>query len=212
MNFPNITGIPIFLIIFVSATISIQIMLRRNKNGFKNSVDKFMETEKLADKTYKRNFTDFPYIYPDKNVLPFKQYEDKPEFKTIIKKQSTCRKKSELEMIYFEDEYSNTDLKLNYGKNNLDKITLLEEHYNSYIRSLLDWAEELLRLENKKDARIVLEEAVRMNSDVSRIYMHLADIYAEERNISALHSLAEKAEKTRINFKEKTMAYIKAKA
>lgn len=206
MNLPNL---PICLITFVSATIAIHVMLRRNKTSIKNDLNKYMQREKTAENTIKRNFSDFPYIYPDKSFLPIKQYYDNEKYKKVIKKQNTCLKKSELEMIYFDELYSNTDLKLKYGKNNLDKITYLEEHYNGYIKSLLDWAKELIALDNLSDARLVLEEAVRMKSDISRTYILLADIYENDKK--SLLSLKEKTQEIRIHLKEKVIEYIDAK-
>lgn len=205
----KIMGIPIFLIIFISATITIQIKLRKNKSGFKESCEEFFEREKLADNTIKKDFTDFPYIYADKASLPIKEYSDDEKFKRVIKRQEQCIKKSQLEMIYLDDEYSNTDLKLKYGKNNLEKITFLESHYNNYILSLLEWAKELISLDNKEDAKRILNEAVKMKANVSQIYILLADL--NENDMEFLKGLKEKAEENKVNLKEKTIKYIEDK-
>ncbi len=204
-----LSGVPICLIIFVSSTITIQIMLRRNKSGFKEKCEEYIKREEMAENTIKKMPSDLPYIYPDKNILPVKEYPDKAEFKKILKKQKACIRKSELEMIYFEENYSNTDLKLKYGKNNLDKITCLEEHYNGYIYSLLDWAKELIALDNIQDARIVLEEAIRMNSDISQTYILLSDIYSDNKKL--LSELKQKAQKNKLRLKDKTIEYIDSK-
>lgn len=205
----KITGIPIFLIIFISATITIQIKLRKNKSGFNENCKEFFEREKQADNTIKKDFTDFPYIYADKASLPIKEYSDDEKFKRVAKRQEQCIKKSQLEMIYLDDEYSNTDLKLKYGKNNLEKITFLESHYNNYILSLLEWAKELISLDNKEDAKCVLNEAVKMKANVSQIYILLADL--NENDMEFLRDLKEKAKENKVNFKEKTIKYIEDK-
>lgn len=205
----RILGIPIFLIFFISATITIQIMLRRNKSGFEESCKEYMEKENLAERTIKRNFTDFPYIYADKAVLPIKEYPEEACYKAVKKRQEQCLKKSQLEMIYLDKKYSNTDLKLKYGKNNLEKITFLESHYNGYILALLDWAKELIALDNKADAEIVLKEAVKMRADVSQIYILLADL--KENDKAYLEELKNSAIENEVNLKDKTIAYINDK-
>lgn len=205
------SNIPIFLIIFVSAAISIQVMLRRNSSNFKDNLKNFMQREEKAKKTYKQMPDDLPFVTPTPSELPVREYPDSSEYRNVIKRQNTAIRKTALKMLTFDEPQSNTDIKLKYGANNFDKIIILEEHYNGYMRALFDWAKALVDIGCNDDAQKVLAEALRLRTDIHGSYTLLADIYFERRDIKALDFLRKSTEDSRITAKEKTLTYIDEK-
>ncbi len=200
---------PIFFILFVGTTLAIQIMLRKNKVDFKKTIENIVEREHKANLTKKKEIDQKFYIIPDKSVLPIKNYEETPENKKIIDIQKFVLKKSELIMLKFDEPISNTDLKLKYGFSNLDKITIYEEHYNSYMQALVKWAKILFDMGNLKDAETVLTEAIRLKCDLSGAYILLIDIYKQTNNSEKLSRLLKTVETSSINLKEKIIEHSK---
>ncbi|WP_317368492.1 hypothetical protein [uncultured Tyzzerella sp.] len=183
-----IKSMPI-LIGVITFVIVIKIMLKKSDNGYDKSVDDFMQRELEANNTIKDfDKLDINFVEPS-NVLPFIDYENIPTYKKVIKKQDLVKRKIELDMIKIPSNLTNTELKEMYGVNNFDKISKLEEHYNSYVRGLFEWAEELYNLNNIYDCKKVLLEAVRLEANISQVYILLAKIYFKENDKSSLTNL-----------------------
>ena len=111
-------------------------------------------------------------------------------------------------MIKIPSNLTNTEIKERYGINNFDKISLLEEHYNSYVRSLFEWGQELFNLNNIYDSKKVLLEAARLEANISQIYITLAKIYVKENNKDSLLKLKNTVEKIELSLKDKVIQEI----
>jgi len=198
---------PIFFILFTGTVIAIQIMMRKNKVDLKRTIEEITEKEIKANLTRRREIEKEFFITPNKDILPIREYDNIPENKKIIKAQNTVIKKSTLTMIKFDNQISNTDLKLKYGFANLDTITMYEEHYNSYIQALASWAELLYERNNIIDAEIILSEAVNLKCDLSKVYILLIDIYIKTNNTEKLQNLIKTVENSNIYLKSKITNY-----
>lgn len=198
-------NIPIFLITFVSATIALQVMLRKENNGFAKKLDNLMDDERKANLTVKKNIDANIFIEPDITKLPFKEYSDTPENQKLINIQNLVKRKAELKMVKFDKTVTNTDLKLKFGMNNLENITFYEEHYNSYVKALNDWAEILIKINNISDAEIILKETIDFRSDLSSSFIMLAEIYKMNNNINELNNLKEKIKNSNLKLKNKIL-------
>lgn len=198
-------NIPIFLITFVSATIALQVMLRKENNGFAKKLDNLMDDERKANLTVKKNIDANIFIEPDITKLPFKEYSDTPENQKLINIQNLVKRKAELKMVKFDKAVTNTDLKLKFGMNNLENITFYEEHYNSYVKALNDWAEILIKINNISDAEIILKETIDFRSDLSSSFIMLAEIYKMNNNINELNNLKEKIKNSNLKLKNKIL-------
>jgi len=179
--------IPIFLIAFVSFTLALQVILKKSDNSFENKKAKFNELEEQANETIiKDGDKKFPYIKVNTSNLPIRSYEQDSRLK---RKQDTAVRKSSLTMIRFDTKKTNTELKLEYGANNFDKAMLYEEHFNGYVRALYDWSCELNKNGNEDDALKVAEAAAELKSDSSKVYILLAKLYYEKKDIHKLNKL-----------------------
>ena len=112
-------------------------------------------------------------------------------------------------MIKFDEQISNTDLKFKYGFSNLETITIYEEHYNSYMQTLVEWAKMLFERNNLSDAEIILNEAIRLKCDLSKAYMLLIDIYRQKNDSDKLKNLINTVENSTLKLKTKILKYSK---
>lgn len=198
---------PIFISI-ISFALIIRILLKKSNNGYDRAIDKFVDREIKANSITKDfDILDINFVTPSK-TLPFKEYENISIYKNVIKKQSLVKRKINLEMIKIPSNLTNTEIKERYGINNFDKISLLEEHYNSYVRSLFEWGEELFNLNNIYDSKKVLLEAVRLEANISQVYITLAKIYVKENNKDNLLKLKNTVEKIELSLKNKVLQEI----
>ena len=198
---------PIFISI-ISFALIIRILLKKSNNGYDRAIDKFVDREIKANSITKDfDILDINFVTPSK-TLPFKEYENIPIYKNVIKKQSLVKRKINLEMIKIPSNLTNTEIKERYGINNFDKISLLEEHYNSYVRSLFEWGEELFNLNNIYDSKKVLLEAVRLEANISQVYITLSKIYVKENNKDNLLKLKNTVEKIELSLKNKVLQEI----
>lgn len=198
---------PIFISI-ISFSLVIRILLKKSDNGYDKAIDKFVDRETKANSITKDFDTlDINFVTPSK-TLPFKEYENTPIYKNVIKKQNLVKRKIELEMIKIPSNLTNTEIKERYGINNFDKISLLEEHYNSYVRSLFEWGQELFNLNNIYDSKKVLLEAARLEANISQTYITLAKIYVKENNKDSLLKLKNTVEKIELSLKDKVVQEI----
>ncbi len=200
---------PIFFILFLGTVLGIQIMMRKNKVDFKKTLENIQERERKANLSKKREIEKEFFIIPDENILPIKNYDDISENKKIIDIQKLVLKKASLTMIKFDEQISNTDLKFKYGFSNLETITIYEEHYNSYMLTLVEWAKMLFDRNNLSDAEIILTEAIRLKCDLSKAYMLLIDIYRQKNDSEKLKNLIDMVENSTLKLKTKILEYSK---
>lgn len=200
-------SMPIFIGV-ITFMVAVRIMLKKGNNGYDKAVDDFVKRELEANKVIKDfNTLDIHFIEPSK-LLPFKDYENIPMYKNIIKKQNLVKRKMNLKMIKIPSNLTNTELKEMYGVNNFDTISKLEEHYNSYVRGLFEWAQELYNLNIIYDCKKVLLEAVRLEANISKVYTLLAKIYSKENDRLSLIKLKESVENIELSLKETALKEI----
>ena len=192
-----------FFAIFVVFGIWLTIVRIRVKKKDKKSGDEFLEREKRANETPATSLDDLNYIVIPKELLPFDSsptpemvpsdlppgyYDDLSEVQSILGTFTT----GERPTVNLTGQ-TNTDLKLQYGADNLDRLTVYDQNYTLLVRSLQKWAMLLLRTHKDKEALTVLEYAVSIGTDVSGTYKELTKLYVRDRNRDALSELLEKA-------------------
>lgn len=162
--------------IFLTAILGFLIASSGKKyNADKKRFDSFLQREMEANYTRKKEIEADYFYTADLSGLPFHDY---PAEKTkLIKTQQSVKTQAGKKMLHFDQKKTNLELKLGYGIANLDNIIMYEENYNAYIRALTNWAEELLADQNLDDAVSVLEESVRLGSELSKSYSMLAKAY-----------------------------------
>ena len=200
-------AMPIFITVISFAIVS-RILLKKSDNGYDKAIDDFVDRERKANSTTKDfNTLNLDFVSPSK-TLPFKEYENIPIYKNVIKKQNLVKRKLDLEMIKIHSNLTNTELKENYGVNNFYKIAKLEDHYNSYVRGLFEWALELYNLGSVYDCKKVLLEAYRLETNIYQVYTLLAEIYSKENDKSSLINLRNNVLNIELSLKDKAIKEI----
>lgn len=205
LSFPVMLGGVVFIIIM-------RIIMKRGDNGYYTHVNNFIKREELANNTIKNiDEISLEYVHPKGDSLPFvdlTELETTPEFRKIVKKQNAVKRKIELSMVRLPINLSNTELKEIVGANNFEKISLMEAHYNGYIRAVYEWAMELFELKKYEECKLVLLELVRLKGDISNAYVILAILYKMENNTEGLVELIELVNLYELSLKESTIKSI----
>lgn len=183
MRFPVFFTFMIFLVLFLAYKRS-----RQTKNQTELN-EAFLERERLANATRKKDISNLDYLPFSADALPLSQYSDGKlaSLETTLKNLSGKR-------IINLSMYSNTDLKLMYGPANLNDLSEYDENYHMLSDTLLAYALRELELDRKTAAIAVLEYAVQLRIDSSRIYLTLAKLYQKqdtpEKNAHLIETLS----------------------
>lgn len=201
--------IPIFLFFTLIFLLIIRVLIKKGAKNYSKNIDDFLKREHNSNFIIKKfDDLDLEYVTINKDILPFKEYEDNPYNSQVIRFQNIVKEKLSLKMIRFENYLSNTELKELYGVNNFEKILLYESHFKGFIIALYNWANELNKVGNLSDAKKILIFAIDINADISRVFTLLADIYSKENSKESLEDLKYKVKNSSISTKTKTLEYI----
>lgn len=168
MNFPVLTSVLIFVIILT-------IFNHRNSKIRRQKLDDYWKKEQQANFVRKKSLDDLDYIAVPLDEFPMDTATDNDIIKDCIETVKTLSK----EKIVNFTGYTNTDLKLAYGTANITLLTQYDLNYTQFVRTLQSWGEQLYQLGYKKEAKTVLEYAIKTRTDISRSYILLASIYSE---------------------------------
>jgi len=173
-------GIGLVAIIFL--TVMMNFFLAHNKSN-RIDYDSLMEEESNANRARRKDIGPEHFVKPDLDKLPFTGFSNE---------EAEVKKRGSLPMIRFDKNLNNNELKYMFGVANLDEITRMEENFTEFIRAMFKWAEELVSHGVYDNAVIVLNETVRLKSELSKSYTLLADIYKLRNDEAALKSFAKK--------------------
>lgn len=169
MNFPVFFTFMIVFVLFLAYK-------RRKQTQNQDAANEaFLERERLANSTRKKDISALNYLPFSAEALPLGEDPD-PKLSSI----ETDLKDLSGKRIINLSGYSNTDLKLMYGPANLNELSEYDENYHILSDSLLAYAERELELGRTSAATAVLEYAAELRIDKSRIYLMLAELYQSQ--------------------------------
>ena len=186
-DYSTFIGTTIFFISFVAI---IQFFLRRGSRGRYDKYDAYFAEEREANLARKREIDDSHMVkasFPESACIG-KESSDTQ----LFQKQERARTASQ--QVMMKMNLSNIQLKKAFGPQNIDYIASCEVNFNSYVQALTDWAEGLLYSGNSDAARSVLEEAVNVGADTSRVFRQLAELYHKGGKSSKLNELLTKTQ------------------
>lgn len=191
MRFP----IPVFFICFVIFMAYLAYKRSKQSQNQENANSSFLERERLANTTRKKDISGLAY-------LPF-SFDRLPVTHTPNEKLSAIEAKlkelSEKKIINLS-MYSNTDLKLMYGPANLPALSEYDDNYHCLASTLLEEANCLTELGQTKDAAAVLEYAMELGMQQSQIYLLLADLYRKQNMPEKIQSIRDALSKMDASF------------
>lgn len=157
-----------------------------------NKVNKKVADEKQSfwNKEYKSNeirkqdVSSLDYIKIPLDKLPIKDTTDE----TLLALQYSIINLSKVSILNLTG-VSNTDLKLQYGVANLNFLSECDNNYTLLVNSLYKWGSYLYDNGQLDNAKIVLEYGITCNTDISKNYILLANIYKEQNTPNKIDKL-----------------------
>lgn len=151
--------------------------LRKSEhNKDKRSVTSYLKNEDRANATRRKDISDLPYVVVPLDTLPLNitLNDTKKQIKIDEYKQDflSLSEKKMLNLI----GVSNTELKESYGPANLEPLSIYDQNYSRYIRTLYLYAACIYE-EYPEKAVAMLEYALTIGTDISGTYELLGKHY-----------------------------------
>ncbi len=169
--------IPVFFIAFAVFVVILAVKRSRQTRHQENTNEAFLERERQANTTRKKDISNLDYLPFSADALPLGRLSDEEisKYEKILKNLTGKR-------IINLSQYSNTDLKLMYGPANLNDLSEYDDNYHTLAETLLNYAGRMASLQQYGDAIKILEYAMKLRIDSSQIYLMLARLYREQHS------------------------------
>ena len=188
--------------LFLSSLILFCLIIAYNNRRHSKMVEKqqkeYWDRENAANSTRKKPLDNLAYITIPLETLPINTLPENPKVQEYVE---LLQNLASVKIVNLTG-YTNTDLKLEYGTANITVLSEYDANYTLLVRTLQDWAELLYKAGFTDEAQSVLEFAVSTNTDISRSYYLLADIYDSTGNTSKKETLIASAEEIRSVMKQ----------
>lgn len=160
--------------------------LIKSKKQDRKKDELFWKREEQGNRTPKKDISNLDYLTITLDHLPVKDNEDE----TINLYRDTIKALSSQKILNLSG-LTNTDLKLQYGVANLNRLTEYDNNYIKLISILHKWGERLYNTGDTKSAISVLEYAVFCKTDALITYKLLAQIYYKQSDTDKIDNLIE---------------------
>lgn len=171
MRFP----IPVLLLAFIAFTAVLAVRRKKQADRQLEANEAFLERERAANATRKKDISHLDYLPFSTDRLPVGTCDDGE----LASDEAVFQKLSGQKIINLS-RYSNTDLKLMYGPANLNSLTEYDDNYRLLADTLLSYAAKKEALGRREEAIAVLEYAMELKIDASKIYVSLAELYRKQ--------------------------------
>lgn len=178
--------VPIIIIVF---SVVFKTVVNRKPKNDPDAL--FMERERLANLTPKKDISGLPYIKVPVSELPLDVPTESEETK---ERQDIIRSMADKQVLNLTG-ITNTDLKLEYGAPNINILSAADGNYTRLIQSITYLSEDYINSRHLSEARRLLEYGISIGTDSRRSYLMLASIYKEEGTPEKIAPLIESAKK-----------------
>ena len=181
MGFPFLTIIIIFIIVLA-------VLRKRSDNKAAEKEENFWNRELEANSSVRTDIDmdALPYVKVQMDVFP-KDMAETPGGSEIY---NGILSLSEQRIMNLGGK-TNTDLKIEYGRNHLDEMQKIGENFENLIILIVSAAEYLISQSRYSEAEKVLEYGMSLHSDISKNYMLLGDCYKALNETRKIRSLKE---------------------
>ena len=184
MKIPFLATLFLFLLVLGRA-------LKKNTHAMEEQERAFWQRERAANNVRKKPLDDLEYISLPLEQLPTDAHNDDSVVQECLDTLNILKDNKIVNLTCI----TNTDLKLTYGTANITVLTEYDQNYTSLVTTLQKWADKLYQLGDMDSARIVLEYAVSVRSDITATYLLLAEIYSQSGLSERIPELVTAAEK-----------------
>jgi len=191
-----LVGLVPIIVLVVVVTVGIKIAERKRMEKARQDTHDMLAADDAANMARNRDICDRFFYTASLEKLPITEYSAADMAKPVptYMWQAKVIKAAAKQMLHFDKQYTNVELKQMFGPANLDNVAKYEENFANYMHAMRFWAEALITANNKADAQRVLEESVSAGSELSQSYTLLADIYNESKQTGKLQELLAAAE------------------
>lgn len=178
-----------FLGLFLLLIFVLAYQIRKTNHKQKQADEDFWAREVEANHVRRQDISGLSYI-----TIPFEKFPINLCDDEEVKSYEADLKELSGKKILNLTGISNTDLKLQYGPANLPVLSDYDQNYTTLARTLVKYADCLIKRGYEAEAVPVLEFAIETGSDISATYTMLADYYQKHGNSEGLANLREHAE------------------
>ncbi len=172
--------VPIIIIAF--CVVFKMIVNRSPKN---NPDAEFLELERKANLTPRKDISNLPYIKVPIDDLPLDVPSDREETR---ERQEIIRSMADKQVLNLTG-MTNTELKLEYGAPNINILSAADANYTKLVQAISFLAGDYMDNQHITEARELLEYGVSIGTDSRRTYLMLASIYKEEGHPEKIRDL-----------------------
>lgn len=198
-------NVPVFLTIFLALLIAYAIRRAQLDARRQKREKEFWDREEAAKHAPAIDLSTVDYIKVPLDSFPIGEVDDDE----IMLIEDELREISTLRMLSIGDK-TNTDLKLEYGTSNFEKVTEYGERFNRLLTLLCDYAKGLIEGGREDLAVNVLEYGVDIGSDISANYTLLGDIYSNLGYSDRLGELISKVEASSLLLKDSILRELRS--
>ena len=189
---------PIILIFFILFIIWVNVKTKRGTENNSKWDTAYWEKERKANFVRRKDISDLDYITISEEELPFSDTAEGEEKyrQDEVRRTLSCKSLNLSGM-------SNADIKLKYGTANFPELSMYDQNYILLIRNLGLWGSYLHKNCEGQDSRakIILERAVSLGSDIKDTYVSLTEIYLAEHHPEKVQELIRHVEDSDFDLK-----------
>lgn len=189
---------PIILIFFILFIIWVNVKTKRGTENNSKWDTAYWEKERKANFVRRKDISDLDYITISEEELPFSDTAEGEEKyrQDEVRRILSCKSLNLSGM-------SNADIKLKYGTANFPELSMYDQNYILLIRNLGLWGSYLHKNCEGQDSRakIILERAVSLGSDIKDTYVSLTEIYLAEHHPEKVQELIRHVENSDFDLK-----------
>ena len=190
---------PIILIFFILFIIWVNVKTKRGATDNSKWDTSYWEKEREANFVRKKDISNLDYITISEDELPFSDTAGGEEKyrQDEVRRTLSCK-------ILNLSGMSNADIKLAYGTANFPELSMYDQNYILLIRNLGLWGSYLHHNCEGQDtrAKIILERALSLGSDIKDTYVSLAEIYLAEHHPEKVQELIHRVEASDFDLKD----------
>lgn len=185
---------PIFLISFIVFVLWLRVKLRKTDSVQSEESKKFWEREQQANFARTRDISGLDYLSVPAGILPFSDLSKLSDEREIDLEEQVLDA-SKRKMLNLS-QYTNTDLKEQYGIANLEELSNCDQNYLLFIRKLANWGSYLYEKNDFTRSKQIMEYSLSIGSDISTVYTTLGHIYAKENSPAKIDELIKTVEQS----------------
>lgn len=188
--------IPIFTIIILLFVAVFTFRIKKTSNDQDELIDNFLENERNANNTRKKDISNLEYITIPEDLFPWDIHSDTENSLAALKNTKMLNLTG----------ITNTELKLEYGVQNLDALSACDDAFTEFVRLLPTYAKELVASGRPEIAQAALEFGVQNLTDSKLVFTDLALMYKDAGQPQKIEQLIESAKQLNSLLKDSIVA------